>query len=239
MKKELLEYGLTDKEAEIYLAALKAGECTANRLSELTGMRRSTIYDIVESLKRKGLLISFKKNKKYYFNASPPESLLNRLKEKEDVVKRILPSLNKLTKALPEKPALQLFEGKIGIKNAVEDMLNSREILIYGAAKAGDEVFGVYTENFARKRVEKKIMLKAVIGSDVPEHMIDKDVKRFTKIRILESFKNHNSAYFIYDDKLIIITLGEELIAIRIKSPLLAESQRKVFNVLWKIGKVV
>ncbi|MCF7910230.1 hypothetical protein K9L16_00980 [Candidatus Pacearchaeota archaeon] len=236
MKQELLEYGLSEKEVEVYLAGLKAGECTANRFSELTGIRRSTVYEILESLKKKGLILSFKKNNKYFFSSAKPETIISRLKEKQDKIRKILPDLKGLMKSVPEKPGVQLFEGKIGIKNAVEEMLNFKEILIYGASKMGDEIFGHYTEAFARKRVEKKIMMKAVLEKGFSEHMSDKNISKYTKVRVLDFFKNHNSAYFIYGNNLLVISLRNELVAIKIKSPVLVESQKQIFDLMWKIA---
>jgi len=118
-------------------------------------------------------------------------------------------------------------------------MLESKEILVYGASNTGDPVFGHYIPNFAKKRLQKKIILKAVIEPDVPEHMLEKDVKKVTHIKTLDFLRGHNSVYFIYNDKLLIMTLGQELIAISIKSKLLIESQKEIFNFLWKMGKEI
>lgn len=237
MKEQLKKYGFSEKEAEVYLACLKLGDSTANRLSEVSNIRRTTVYEILESLKKKGVISSLRKNNKYFFSAVRPKVLIDLLKEKERLVKEILPELNDLTKAISEKPKIELFEGISGIKSAVMKMLDYKEILSYGASKKGDEIFDSFIENFARKRTDKKIMLKGVFEKGFPEHMTDKKIKRYTKIRTISKFKNHNSVYFIYGNELLIITLGQELIAIRITSPLLVTSHKKVFEILWDVAK--
>lgn len=237
MEEELREYGLSEKEVKLYLANLKAGDSTANRLSELTGIRRTTVYEVIEALKKKGIISSYSKEKKLFFTAAKPETLISRLKEKEETIKRILPELNLLINAVSEKPEVQLFEGVTGIKNAIDDMLKSKEILVYGATNMGDSIFGAYIPNFAKKRAEKKIMLRAIIESNVPTHMTEKEVKKYTKIKTLDFLKDHKTAYFIYDDKLIITTLGEELRAMKLKSQVLIESQKIIFEFLWSIAK--
>lgn len=237
MEEELREYGLSEKEVKIYLANLKAGDSTANRLSELTDIRRSTVYEVIESLKKKGIISLHTKEKKMFFTASKPETLISRLKEKEESIKRILPELNSLMNVVSEKPEVQMFEGITGIKNAIDDMLKSKEILVYGATNEGDPIFGSYIPNFAKKRAEKKIMLRAIVEPNVPTHMIEKDVKKYTKIRTLDFLKGHKTAYFIYDDKIIITTLGEELRAMKLKSPMLVESQKMIFEYFWSIAK--
>lgn len=237
MKEELQAYGLSDKEIEIYLAGLKAGSVTANGLSERSGIRRSTVYEVVESLKKKGLVTSLKKDKKFYFEMVQPASLIGLLKEKERMIESILPDLNKINQSLSEKPRIEFFEGVIGIKHALLEMLNYKEIRVYGASKIGDQILGSYTSNFAKKRAERKVKMYAIIESNIPKHMMEKDVAKVTKIKTLPLFNNHQNAYFIYGDKLIIVTLGEELTAIRITSKLLAESQRKIFESFWKIAR--
>ncbi len=237
MREQLQKYGLSKKETEVYLACLKVGESTASRLSEITEIRRSTIYEVIESLKKKGLVTSFRKNNKYYFNAIKPQELISLLREKERMIKEILPSLNKLSKTFYEKPKVELFEGMSGIKNAVTDMLNHKEILSYGASKKGDEIFDSFIENFARKRVEKKVLLKGVFEKEFSKHMLDKEIKKYTKIRTSNFFKDHNSVYFIYGNKIIIINLEPELVAIKITSSLLIQSQKKIFEMLWRFSK--
>jgi sugar-specific transcriptional regulator TrmB len=238
MKKELISYGLSEKEAEIYLANLKSGSSTANRLAEITNIRRSTVYEVLESLKKKGLVSVVTKDKKYHFQAVKPSSLIDLLRDKERMIKEILPSLNKLTESSLQKSNVELFEGSISIKEAVLDMLNSKEILVYGGSTVGDELFGTFTANFSKKRVANKVKMKAIVGKTVSKHMLQKDVKDLTDIRKNNLFENHKSVYFIYGDNLLIVSLGYELSAVRIQNnPVLVESQRQIFDLLWKTAK--
>jgi HTH-type transcriptional regulator, sugar sensing transcriptional regulator len=237
MKDELRQYGLSTKEAEVYLACLKLGEASAQRIAEITGIRRSTVYEVLTMLKTKGLMTTYRKDKKFYFCAAEPTKLIDRLKEKEAVIQRVLPELEKLQKSLNEKPTIELFEGLIGMKNCIEDMLASKEILVYGASNTGDEIFGSFISNFAQKRGERGINMRAVIEEPIPKHMLNGKAGRLTKVRTQKFLKGHNSAYFLYDNKMIVLTLGQELRAIKITSPLMVESQKEIFEYLWKNGK--
>lgn len=237
MKEELIEYGLNEKEAEIYLAALREGSSTANRISELTGIRRSTVYEVVESLKKKGLIGQVRKDKKFYFTASKPTTLVKSIKEKEEKIKKIIPDLEKISNTRIEKSKVESYEGLRGIKAISEEMLFSKEIWIYGSSNIADKILGHYTENFARRRVENKILLKAIIEKDVPQYMKKGNVKKYTKIKTNSFFKSHDCAYFICKDFFLIITLGEELSAIKIINSNLLKSQKKMFEYLWKTSK--
>ena len=116
-------------------------------------------------------------------------------------------------------------------------MLKHRQIFIYGASIGGDEVYGTFTANFAKKRAKYKVKVNALIGKKVPEHMLERDVKRFTEIRTTPHLENHPVAYFIYGDEMLILTVKAPLIAIHIKSATIIESQKRLFEILWKTAK--
>jgi sugar-specific transcriptional regulator TrmB len=237
MKETFLKYGLSEKEVEIYLTCLKTGESTTNRLAELTSIRRSTVYEVIETLKKKGLISSFVKGKKSYFVAAKPSTLVSLLREKEESIREILPNLNALGKLSLDKPNVEIYNGILAIKPIFLSMLDSCEILVYGASILGDKAFGTFTANFARKRLERKVLLKAVIGETVPEHMTEKDVEKITEIKKLNMFEDYHVGYFVWGSKVLILGVKEPYFATLIESEVLAESQKKLFEYLWKIAK--
>ena len=93
------------------------------------------------------------------------------------------------------------------------------------------------SSNFAKKRVSKKIKMKAIIGKTIPLHMMEGDIKKFTEVKTWNEFEDYRSVYFIYGNSVLIVSMGEELIAVKITSPVLVNSQRKLFDSLWKIAK--
>ncbi len=237
MKEELIYYGLSDKEADIYLSCLKLGESTANDLSVSTGVRRSTTYEILESLKKKGFISSFAKDKKTYFKSAPPDSFLNELEIKKSLIASVLDDLRKLEGKGAKGIKVSLYEGKMGIKSVASEMLDYNEILVYGAGSRGDEVLGWYNENFARKRAGKKIFLKAILDEKVPSYMVKRPVSGFTKVKHLNFKTNKETAYFIFGDFVLVVLLGEEIAGVKISSKLFADSQREIFSLLWGMAK--
>jgi len=83
MIKELIEYGLSDNEANIYVNCLKLGQATANRISELSSFPRSTTYDILDKLKNIGLISTCIIDNKTHFIANDPSALMTSLNEKK------------------------------------------------------------------------------------------------------------------------------------------------------------
>jgi sugar-specific transcriptional regulator TrmB len=56
IRKTLRAYGLSDNEIEVYLAAIKLDETSPYELAKLTGIARTTVYDVITDLSLKGLL---------------------------------------------------------------------------------------------------------------------------------------------------------------------------------------
>lgn len=235
MKEELREFGLSEKEADVYLAALKIGECTAQRISMDTGLRRSTTYDILESLKKKGLISSFTRDKKYYFLALDPKEIIKLLKDREENIKKAIPALSELRNSATERPRIEVFEGVRGISSLLEYIYNEKEILIYGSAKKASEALKHIPESLARRRVENKILLRAVFerSDEATFRVRDKEIAQFTKMRFLDSMKSLPSVTFIAGSQVAMITLGAEIIGVHMIDKNISSTQKLVFESLW------
>ncbi len=234
VKEALQEYGLTEKEAELYLATLTNGDSTSNTLAEKTPLQRTSIYDIAHTLVQKGLLSTYKKDKKIYFSAKPPQALIELLNQKKEHIKEVVPQLEQLYKQANTKTHITIYKGKTGLRTVAKEMLVEKEILVYGGGIKADEAFGVFNENFARKRVEKKILLKSIIGTAIPKHMQDKEILQYTQIKTHAYMNDFETTYFIYGNTLVIWDYGTELTATKIESESVAQTQKKIFAYLWR-----
>ncbi len=105
-KKEVIKaienLGLTTYEAKAYFALLQESPLTGYRLSKISGVPRSRIYETIEKLMAKGLVLSQEGDTTLLIPASL-ESLLEK-KEKEsrqniDFLKEVLPQLKKPAEA--------------------------------------------------------------------------------------------------------------------------------------------
>lgn len=77
----LIDIGFTDKEAQIYFAALSCSTKTISEISRTAEIKRSTAYSIVNNLIEKGIFNTIKKGKKTFYEPLEPEVMLKR---KED-----------------------------------------------------------------------------------------------------------------------------------------------------------
>ena len=87
---KLREFGLNSYESKLWTALLSRGSSTAGELSDIAGVPRSRSYDVLESLEKKGFIIT-KPGKPIQYVAVPPESVIDRIKKKieEDTKKHM------------------------------------------------------------------------------------------------------------------------------------------------------
>lgn len=136
--KDLEQFGLAEKEAKIYLAVLELGEANIQQIAQKSGVKRTTAYDVINSLKEKRLLTEMAKGKKALFSAEDPRKLEGQLDEKKETLKKILPELLSITNLLDKKPTIKFYEGDEGIKEVYKDTLNypDQELLAWVSQEA-------------------------------------------------------------------------------------------------------
>jgi len=159
---DLIEFGLTEKEAKTYLALLELETASVNEISKKAHINRSSAYVTLESLKNRGLVgVSDDKVTRQYV-ASSPDVLLRSseqyVQKQQNICKKIesaVPEMKSLYKGIKKKPTVRVFEGKIGIMNAFEDALISRDK--HFRVMSAPLNLGSFMPEYLPKYVEKRI----------------------------------------------------------------------------------
>lgn len=235
----LEQINIDGKKAEIYLACLEMGGATGYLLAKKTGLKRPTVYDLVNQLMKEGLVYKSVKGNIKYFSPADPEVLISRLREKEAKIRSIMPALQDLYNSPKTKPFIRYFEGKEGIKEMYEDSLRSckkgDEILAY----VGEDVMAhlpEYAENYVMRRVGKSIRLRGIYKQDAEiKEYLAKNIEQLRESKVLEEkyFPVSNETN-IYKNKVAIASYGTEMFGMIIESEEIARSQRAIFELAWK-----
>lgn len=135
LTKELEKLGLNSRESRVYLALLQIGEATMQEIAAKSGVKRTTVYGIIKSLKEKGLLKIVIGQKKVLYCAQNPKKIEENLKEKQSVLETIMPQLLTLTTVSTKKPFVSYFENEEGINDIYKEILDQadQETLIWAA----------------------------------------------------------------------------------------------------------
>jgi len=236
MKQELLDYGLSDKEAELFLICLKLGEATANRIAQLADLPRSTTYDVLEKLRNLGLISTAKIKNKTHFISKTPEVLISSLEDRRQKIKNILPELKKLQNKIGEKPIAEVFQGKIAIVRLLDEILeNAKSLKIMGCLGNALEKIDYHPDKFRMKRIENKIMVRQILEVSSESKKVKSN--KYTHIKYLKSFNESKEATFVFDDYTYHLILQHEISAIKIKSKDHANSTEIMFDELWQRAK--
>ncbi len=229
---QLEKLGLTKAEAIIYKTVLKLGTSTVKEISKNSGFHRTNIYDILEQLKEKGLITYLREGKIARYKASDPENFYGIIREKKKLLDDIFPELEELYKVSGEEIQVEIYKGKEGMKSAWRDMTKENKTL-YGFGVKGQlrEKLPIFTEQWLRDVKNKKIKYYGIYTErgNPPSY--------YTEIRYVSSELSGPVATFIYGDKININIWNPDLVAIVIKSKLVASMYKKHFNLLWKIAR--
>jgi len=238
---ELKIYGLSEKEAKVYLALIKLGRGTVNALAEKADLVRTTTYDILKSLREKSLVSSADINNVLYFESSSPDELTNRLDEKKERIKKIIPELKKIKEVQPIRPEVQLFEGKEGVKTVFKEILReAKPTIAIANNKQMVKLIPYFAHYFIKQRATKKIPLRIICEpSQFSKTMLkNKDTKEYRKTRTLESCNGIFLNEYVFGDKVAILdSEADEPVGILITHKEFAKTQRILLEETWKNSK--
>ena len=236
-EKALQEFGLTANESKVYLFLLGSGTSTISEIADKIAIHRVNIYDLLKRLTEKGLVSFVVEGRHKIFSATEPSFLLKSIMEKEDLLQKILPSLEARRRVAQSKNSVRVFQGKNGIKAILEDMLRQRRtISVYGAQGSFAKILPVYFKQFNRRRLKEKIRIK-IIHSEKVRKWRQKNPIEFSSVRFLSEAYDSPSTTFVYGSKTAIIMWVFTPIGILIESKELSKSYQNFFDLLWKIAR--
>ncbi len=241
MHRDLLQFGLSEKEARVYLASLELGPATATQIAQKADVNRATTYVELEALMKIGLVSTFEKGKTTLFSAESPEVLKRILHNKEQAtalgllsLEKLLPDLLKMHEYAEERPRVRFFEGKEGLLTMQEDFLKTKDKAIEAVYNVDDynRIFSEAEQKaYFQERVSKKIHARGIYNRSAGafQYMPELTEARF----IPESTFPLSSDIVIYGDKVAIASLRDKLVGVIIENKQITNTLRTLFNLAW------
>lgn len=240
INKYLEDAGLSDKEANIYLHLIQVEQASIMDLAQKTKIKRPTVYTIINSLAKKGLVSEIEENKKVRYVAEPPERLKTYLERKElslselkgRFVEDVIPQIKSLQREAGERPVVKFFSGKEGVIAINEDVYDGSPdgspIYILYSKDLLNEVFkDIESDKYKTRRKKENVKARVLYNWSNGETPSDNLADR---IKIDEKKYPLSADISIYKDKVRISILGKKLSAIYIESKDLAETLKSLFN---------
>lgn len=243
----LEKLGFSPKEAEIYQAVLQAGKISHARLAKLTGINRSTVYAVVNTLSAKGLITEDLGGKITYVVARPADdlTLLIDKKEKElnkekQLVHQAIDELFEITKGQEYAPPKIRFIEEDQLEEFLYKQVTvwDKSMLQYDGTWWGfqDPSFVEHYEKWIdwywQKGAAEGTKLKLLSNEKAEELKKEKFERR--QVKFWSKSQDFSATTWVNGDYVImIVTNKRPHYAVELYDKTLAHNNREVFKNLW------
>lgn len=246
--RELMRFGLTEKEARVYLAALELGPVPVQDIAKQSGVNRATSYLMIETLIERGLMSSVERAGKKLFMAEPPERLRQLLTHEEERIlgirvafDRILPELSLLLQTAPERPRVRFYEGIEGLEAMRTDFFTgerTHELLLIAAADDYHKIVGIGRRLPHAKRIEAlRNRERCIFTSD---HSVEELRRTLPLVDNIERRRIPSDRFplagevAVFGNKIALLSYQGKVMGVLVESAFLAQTVTSLFNLAWE-----
>jgi len=245
IKDFLKSIGLGKNEAEIYLTLVKRGLSSVLEISKETKIHRSNVYEAITYLMDKSLVYEVSKDNKKVFYARQPSSLLEYLRSKEAELKEVVQKIESSHSKPDEESHVRISRGKFALRETLMGLLEcNNPISVYGVPQKAPNIIGPILENFHKKRIEKKILMRHIYnkgenGAKDRVHALNQ--MAYTEAKHLPVKYNSPVSTNICGSKVILFIWQEndEVTVIEIDNQDVADAYQNYFEIIWKAAKIL
>ncbi len=164
---DLKKFGFTEYEAKAYLASLKEYPVNGYVLSKNSGIPRSRIYEVIQSLLEKGAILRTGEEEAPTYHPLPPKVLVSRLKRQYiDILAGLDTNLSELQNQKGPDQAIKVIKGSQAIMDLTLDLIDGaiEKICLSGWA----EELGIIKPGLA-KAGQRGVWLTGITFGDTGE----------------------------------------------------------------------
>ncbi len=229
--------GLTQKEAQIYLAGLSTEYHSIAELSRKTEIKRTTVYTVVEKLIAKGLMSQVPKGWKTYYTSNPPHSLQQLIESKKRLMNDILPDLKNLHSSGNRQITLKKHENLTQIKGAYTRILENTKpnepYYVFADQEYWWQLDPNFFEQFIRRRSTLNLDIKIVLkDSKIAREHAKKFIDLDQEIRIYQPAYTLRTNLVITPNKLLIHDLINSTL-LEIDNQSIIHTHMELFEITW------
>ena len=234
--RDLEKLNFSVNESKVYLTLMRIGPSLAGNIAKESSLDRSSTYNALKMLVERGVVSTIHENKRTIYVPTDPKKILDYYKEKEEIAKRIIPTLKEQYSLKKEKKNITLFSGFKGLKTIFQDILDSsenKEYLVISTEGQFGERMPYYEPIFRKLKLEKNIKTKMLIR----EKREKKTKNKNSEYRSFPAETISPATVNIYDNKVAILIWGEKPEAILIENEDVNKTFKSYFEFMWKHSK--
>lgn len=235
--------GLTAKETSTFLTLLELGAQPVSVIAKHVGVPRSTMYLILESLKKAQLITEFKRSGIRYSKAISVREISDILEMKkrsigqtEMLLKAHFLELESLESKLSITPHIKFFEGKEAVLLMYEAFLREKTFVAFFNPDLVKKLTPEYHYRIPESIKKKGQKVRELLINSKEAHYYKQQYEtKLHQVKILPKTVRFESDTIICPEKIYMISYGEkDLSAIEIYNASLAATQKAFFDELWK-----
>jgi sugar-specific transcriptional regulator TrmB len=246
MIEELLtQNGLSSKEAKLYLAALELGEAPLSRIASKAHLQRSTVYSLVDAMKKRGLLSLTKRGSIHYASALPPRILVDRFKQSAQFAEQGLPQLLEMAYASPLKPRVRFYEGLQGLQEVLREFSYSKErsFVFTDYEQMPSALFAFIRKEVVARRRQLDVFTHLILPRNATNLKVqaeDSEDLHFAEHRIVDFPRAKNPIEILLFDtsKVAFLSFTKgEMFGVILDSPAIYDTLQNLFELIWGLAK--
>jgi len=234
----LQKIGLSPGEIKIYSTLLDSGAAPLSKIHESTGIERRNIYDILNKLIERGLVVYITENKRRLFKASHPSNIIKYIEEKESALEGVKEELSKQLPPIIKQFNLrraninaEIYRGEDGMKALFEDLLNAKDIYWIGGARYMPKMYPNWTANWTKRRVKQGVKVHYLAKEDMRGEMKPYGLEEIKYLP--KELSASPTVIGISGDKVHNLLFGKEIFAFVVENRETAEGYKAYFKYLW------
>src|SRR3989344_4841215 len=245
--KELLRvlesFGLSEKEAAVYLALLPHRDVGSSKLVMATGLHKQFVYNALARLEELGLAKHVIVRGRKKFSANPPQRIVSLIDEKRLAAHAIAQRLQSRFVGAHEQD-FEVYQG--------DDAFMAHQLQLLSDAPDGSvfDVIATQTERYSktfeetglweeyyRIQIEKKISLR-YLGAEAQRKRLEWREKHEPafQYRVLPNLSIGGMSIEVRPGNVSFVTYGEQLVDFTLSGKEIAESYRQFFETLWNLS---
>ncbi len=242
----LRRFGLTRKESDVFLTLLSLGAQPVSVVAKHAGIPRSSMYFVLDRLREAQLIEEFERAGVKFVKCVPVQSLKDILMTRErqirqtlDLLEEELPKLTAMESSMSITPKVKFSEGREAVMRMYESLLGEKDYCTFFNPAVVSKMLPEYYEQIPTALREAGGKARELLVR-CPEATAYRD--RYAsprhQIRLLPEGMTFSSDCILCGDRICMVAYGERQVsAVEIFAPPLAETQRALFEQLWKTAE--
>ncbi len=236
----LQKIGLNEKESRVYLAALSKGPTSVIQLSKLSGIKRTTLYAVIDSLVSKGLFNIQTKGFKKLYAAENPQKLEKVYEDRRKILDSVIPELSSQFYNLKDQESfIKHYKDLDGVKSIYDKLLSELNPKDFYYVISDQEKWisldFKYFENFKKKRSKLNLDIKLLLQDSPSARKNLKLKKNYNEnLKILPKDIVLNTNMIIVPHKVIIIQTLGPIMGMVIENQSVVQMNKVMFEMMWK-----